>query len=153
MEYADILAQHRVLHGALPAEGIEVSPADLRLAVEHEAMAALLQLRRGVLAAGGDPARRAELLAASFGTLVTIFRGALRVHGVQPPADAAATCSALADRTGVDVRSFLRVLAHRRGKEPLQPAAVHDVLEGYLDGVARLVAHLDRVRPAGGPVA
>jgi hypothetical protein len=30
---------------------------------------------------------------------------------------------------------------------------VHDVLAGYLAGVERLVAHLDQVRPAGGPVS
>jgi hypothetical protein len=42
-----------------------VNPAELRLAVERDAMGKLLQLRRAVLATGADPARRAELLAAS----------------------------------------------------------------------------------------
>jgi hypothetical protein len=84
---------------------------------------------------------------------VPIFRGALRVHGVRPPTDAAATCTELGLRTGVDVRPFLRVLGHRRGNERLQPADVHDVLEGCLTGLAQLVAHLDRLRPAAGPVS
>jgi hypothetical protein len=153
VEYTDILSRHRVLHGALPADGIAVDPGELRLAVERDAAGALLQLRRGVLATGTDPARRAELLAASLGGLVAIFRGALRVHGLQPPTDAADVCCELGFRAGVDAAPFLRVLAHRRGAEPLAAAAVHDVLAGYLTGMQRLVAHLDQVRPASGPVS
>ena len=153
MEYTDILSRHRALHGALPAEGVAVDPDDLRLAVERDAVGALLQLRRGVLAAGSEPARRADLLAASFGALQTIFRGALRVHGLQPPSDAADVCRELSFRAGVDAAPFLRVLAHRRGGSPMSATEVHDVLAGYLAGVERLVAHLDQVRPAGGPVS
>lgn len=152
MEYADILTHHRVLHGALPSADVRVDPGELRLTVEREAMGKLLQLRRGVLAAGGDAARRAELLAVSFDTFLAVFRGALRVYGVRPPADPADVCRETAARAGMDPEPFLRVLAHRRGTERVPAAAVHDVLEGYLDGLARLVAHLDQVEPADGPV-
>jgi hypothetical protein len=153
VEYADILSRQRVLHGALPADGIRVDLAHLRLAAEREAMGALLQLRRGVLAAGGDPARRAELLAASLGTFVTIFRSTLRVHGLRPPTDAADVCRELGFRAQLDTEPFLRVLTHRRGGQRLPAHAVHDVLAGFLAGVEQLVAHLDRVRPAEGPVS
>ncbi|HEU4630031.1 MAG TPA: hypothetical protein VFS08_09790 [Gemmatimonadaceae bacterium] len=148
LEYADILDQHRALHGALPADGIEVDPEDLRLAVEREAMATLLQLRRGVLATGGDAERRVELLVASFPAFLTVFRGAVRVHGVRPSADAAGTCAELAFRTGVDVSPFVRVLEHRRGRQRITPGEVHAVLDGYLTSLERLVAHLDQVRPS-----
>ena len=36
---------------------------------------------------------------------------------------------------------------------PIGAAAVHDMLAGYLAGLERLVAHLDQVQPAGGPVS
>jgi hypothetical protein len=98
-------------------------------------------------------ARRADLLAASFGTLLTIVRGVLRVHGVQPSADAADVCREVAFRASVDTAPFVRVLAHRRGGAPLAGAEVHDVLAGYLAGLERLVAHLDQVHPTGGPVS
>ena len=153
VEYADILSRHRTLHGALPVDGIAVEPADLRLALEREAVGALLQLRRGVLATGADATRRTELLAASLGGLLAIFRGALRVHGLRPPTEAADVLRELGFRAELDTAPFLRVLAHRRGAEPLSASAVHDVLAGYLAGIERLVAHLDRLRPAGGPVS
>jgi hypothetical protein len=147
LEYVDILDQHRALHGALPTEGIRVEPEDLRLAVEHEAMVTLLQLRRAVLATGGDAARRVDMLAATFPTFLTVFRGTLRVHGVRPPADAAETLTELAFRTGIEAAPFTRVLEHRRGRTPIAPAEAHAVLEGYLANLERLVAHLDQVRP------
>ena len=149
IEYADILERHRVLHGTLPTEGITVDAGALRLAAEREAMGKLLQLRRGVLAAGADPARRAELLAASLSTFLAIFRGALRVHGVRPAADADGVCRETARVAGIDAVPFLRVLDHKRGRVALPPAEVHDVLGGYLAGIERLVAHLDQATPAG----
>ena len=149
MEYADILEQHRALHGTLPVDGIEVDAGALRLAAEREAMGKLLQLRRGVLAAGGDPNRRAELLVASLSTFLAIFRGTLRVHGVRPGPDAERVCRETARLAGIDAVPFLRVLDHKRGRGAIPPADVHDVLGGYLTGIERLVAHLDQATPAG----
>ena len=150
-EYAEILEAHRVLHGALPTDGLRVDPAELRLAVERDAMGKLLQLRRAVLAAGANAERRVELLAASFGAVLEAFRGALRVHGVRPPADAAETVRLIAERAGLDAAPFLRVQAHRRGERKLGAGDAHDVLAGYLDGLERLVRHLDTVQPAARP--
>src|SRR5438552_16476524 len=62
MEYADILERHRVLFGETPFEGINVSPADLRLQVEHQTMGKLLRLRQATMGAGNDAKRRLEVL-------------------------------------------------------------------------------------------
>jgi predicted nucleotidyltransferase len=148
MEYAELLEQHRVLHGALPLEGIAVDPEELRLAVEREAMGTLLQLRRGVLATGTDAARRAELLGASFGRVLGLFRGALRAHGLRPGADPGEVVAEAAFRARLDAALFDRVLAHWRGDASIPGAEVEPVLEGYLEGIARLVAHLDQLSPA-----
>jgi hypothetical protein len=53
MEYADILAHHRVLHGALPPEKPTVRREDLRLQLEHETLSKLFRLRHAVLSSGG----------------------------------------------------------------------------------------------------
>lgn len=147
-EYAEILEAHRVLHGALPTDGMQVKPAELRLAVERDAMGKLLQVRRAVLAAGADSGRRVELLAASFGAVLEAFRGTLRVHGARPPADAGETVRDVAARAGLDAAPFLRVQDHRRGERKILAGEAHDVLAGYLDGLERLVRHLDAVQPA-----
>ena len=144
MEYADILERHRVLHGALPTEGVQPTRAHLRLAVEQQAMGKVLQLRQGVLAAGTDGKAQLQLLSASLSTMMVIFRGASRLHGDQPSADYEALSRSVAGTAGFDPAPFVRVVRHVRGTEKLGPADAGTVLAGYLDGMEQLVAHLDR---------
>src|SRR5919199_3964284 len=142
MEYADILERHRVLHGEPPFDGIAVERRDLRLQLEHQAMGKLLQLRQGVLAAGGDRARLVELLAASLSTFMVIFRAVVRLHGEQPPTDYPALAGRVAALAGLDGEPFVRVVRHVRGEARIAEAEVAAVLAGYLAGAQRLVAHI-----------
>ena len=141
MEYADILDRHQVLHGTPPFDGMAIAPADLRLQVEHEAMAKLLQLRTGIMSAGRDAARLRTLLAASLSTFMVIFRGVERLHDGRPGASYEVLARAVATRAGFDATPFERVARHRRGGDPLDDAA--DVVAGYLDGIEKLVRYLD----------
>lgn len=143
MEYADILERHRVLHGAAPFDGISVSPADLRLQVEHEAMGKLLQLRQGVMAAGGDAKNQIALLEDSLSTLMVIFRGVARVSGDSAPQDYEALAKTVAARAGFSAEPFNAVIRHVRGSEKLPRERAVSIVEGYLAGMERLVAYLD----------
>jgi hypothetical protein len=116
----------------------------LRLQVEHEAMGKLLKLRQGVLAAGGDDKAQLELLAASLSTIMVIFRGFERLHGAVPPADYDRLSRDVAKRVGFDPAPFGRVVRHVRGDEKIGPADATAVLSGYIDGMQRVVAYLDR---------
>jgi hypothetical protein len=145
MEYADVLERHRVLFGTPPFDGITVSARDLRLQLEHEAMGKLLQLRQGILSAGGDRKRLVELLAASLSTFMVIFRALVRYHGESPPLDYEQLVSAASARTGMNGAPFARVVRHLRGSDPLPEREVQDVLSGYLAGAQALVDYLDRL--------
>jgi hypothetical protein len=147
MEYADILERHRVLHGTPPFEGLAVRPADLRLQVEREALGRLLQLRRGVIAAGGEGKRQVELLEASLSAMMVVFRAAVRLHGESPPTDYAALSSLVGRMAELDADPFVRVVRHVRGEAKLAAAEAGTVLAGYLTGTERLVAHLNHYRP------
>lgn len=144
MEYADILERHRVLHGEPPFAGIAVNPRDLRLQLEHEAMGKLLQLRQGILAAGGDRRKLVQLLAGSLSTFMVIFRAVLRARGESPSTDYETLSRQVAALTGVNVDAFVRVVRHVRGAERLGEGEVAAVLSGYVDGVHRLVRYLDQ---------
>ncbi|MBK5187128.1 MAG: nucleotidyltransferase domain-containing protein [Gemmatimonadaceae bacterium] len=145
MEYADVLERHRVLHGTPPFDGITVDPRDLRVQLEHEAMGKLLQLRQGILSAGGEEKKMLELLAASLSTFMVIFRSVLRYHGEMPSTDYEKLVAALSARTGIDGAPFVRVVRHLRGSEPLPEREVKQVLAGYLAGAHALVVYLDRL--------
>ena len=146
MEYADILERHRVLDGTLPLDGIYIDAAHLRLQTEQEAMGKLLRLRRGVMTAGTDSGRQAELLRASFSALLVIFRAVLRLHGVRPPRDAHAVIQAVAARGGFDGGAFERVAAMVRGTA-IPERETEAVLTGYVHGMDALVLHLDQYAP------
>lgn len=145
MEYADVLERHRVLFGTPPFDGVSVEPRNLRLQLEHEAMGKLLQLRRGILSAGGEKKRLVELLASSLSTFMVIFRALLRYHGETPPTDYERLIGAVSVKTGLDGAPFSRVVRHLRGSEPLPESDVQPVLAGYLAGAHALVDYLDRL--------
>ena len=145
MEYADILERHKILYGDSPFDGIRVDPRDLRLQLEHEAMGKLLRLRQGVLAAGGDGRLEAELLAASLSTIMVIFRSVVRLQGETPPKDNVALAQGVARHAGFDATPFERVVRHVRGEQPIAASEVRSVVAGYLAGMEKLVAHLDRL--------
>lgn len=144
MEYSDILERHRLLHGTLPLEGIRVAPGDLRMELEEQAMGKVLRLRQGVMAAHGDGRLQRELLEQSLSTLMVIFRAVSRLHGEVPPADYEALSRQIGGWAGFDAEPFLRVVHHVRGERKLAVAEAGKVLEGYLAGMERLVAHLDQ---------
>ena len=145
MEYADILERHKVLYGNPPFSGVIVAPGDLRLQVEREAMGKLLQFRQGVLAAGNDPKKQLQLLEASLSTLMVVFRGVSRLGGDSPPTDNEALAVDVARKGGFDATPFTRVVRHVRGTAKLAPREVEQVISGYLEGLQRLVAYVDRL--------
>lgn len=144
MEYADILDRHKVLFGDPPFEGISVDRKDLRLQLEQEAMGKLIKMRQGVLASGNDGKRQVELLAASLGPVMVVFRAFLRLHGTPPPRDNVALVEAVAREAKFDAAPFARVVGHVRGKDELKSGDVGPVLAGYLQGLEKMVSHIDR---------
>ncbi len=146
MEHADITARHRLLwvaEGFSPFAGVTVSARDLRQQLEYEAIATLLRLRAGMFATSDDASRRIELLAASAGQVLVIFRALVRLLGEQPDAENDALCRRVAAHAGFDAAPFEAVVAHRRKKAPITVAAAFDVMAGYHTGLERLVAYLD----------
>ena len=145
MEYADILERHRVLHGTPPFDGVRVDREHLRLQAEYQAMGKLLQLRQGILAAGGNGRRLVELLEASLSTFMVIFRAVVRLNGEAAPTDYEALSVHVGSLAGFDADPFVRVVRHVRGSAKLTQQDIPGVLSGYLAGVRHLVAHIDRI--------
>ncbi|MEO7455590.1 MAG: nucleotidyltransferase domain-containing protein [Gemmatimonadaceae bacterium] len=143
MEYADILARHRVLHGAAPFDGLSVSRENLRLQLEQQAMGKLLQLRQGALLAGTDGARQLELIEASLSTVMVLFRAVLRLTGEEPAGDKTAVSQRVGTLAGFGAGAFVRAARHQAGVQKIVPAEAGTVLAQYLSGVERLNAYLD----------
>ncbi|HEX6315950.1 MAG TPA: hypothetical protein VFZ73_13865 [Gemmatimonadaceae bacterium] len=147
MEYADILAHHRILHGALPGERPTVRREDLRLQLEHEALSKLLRLRHAVLSSGAEPKGLLDMMEGSASSVMTLLRSALRLAGEEPPAESTAVLDRVAVITGINPGTFRRILGHARGDAILKDSDAASVAANYLASVSELVAWVDAQVP------
>ncbi len=144
MEYADILERHKLLYGEDPTKEVTVARSDLRLQVEQQALGKLLHLRRGAMAAGDDGGGQIKLLEASLSAIMVVFRGVSRLHGEVPPQDYADLSAFVASKAGFDPAPIQRTIQHVRGTQKLKKDEAGAVLAGYMAGMEKLVAYLDR---------
>ncbi|HLH17343.1 MAG TPA: hypothetical protein VKX45_08990 [Bryobacteraceae bacterium] len=145
IEIRDILRHHRILFGKDVTAGLAVSDAFYRAQVEHDLRAKLLRLRQKAAGALSEPDQLRRLLADSVGTFCVLFRHALALHGVEPPArkrDVVASVSAL---FGVDSGAFDRLLDLR--EERAKPRDIDPVglLDAYLAGIGAVIDAVDRL--------
>lgn len=152
MEHADILQRHKILYAAPSfdlAHGVTISPRDIRLQLEYEALGMLLRLRSRVLTSDHDDTKRIETLVSGTSQVLVLFRSLLRLRDDVPPADNEELCRRTAQIAGFDAAPFVAAVAHwRGGGKRIEPAHLDEVLEVYHAGMERVVAYLDAL-PAG----
>ena len=147
MEYADILAHYRVLHGGLPGEKPLVQRENLRLQLEHEAQSTLLRIRHAVLSSGAEPNSLLEMLEGSASSIMSLLRAALRVAGEEPSADSRAVIERVERVTGIPGAPFRSVLGHSKGDAKVNATQAVAVTANYLAGVGALVDWVDAQGP------
>jgi hypothetical protein len=125
LEFGAILADHAVVSGKAPFDGLTVDPADLRRAVEVQARSHLLHLREGFIETRGNANALALLIvdsAAAFSALLQSVRRLDRRFDPGPIAKEIATVAAAHD---------------------LSASEAERLFPSYLDAVDRLVQYID----------
>lgn len=116
MEYLDIAARHRVLHGEDPTAALAIDRRNLRHQVEHQLRGNLISLRQLVLAARGRRRPLGRELKRWYGPTAAVFRGLLRLTGAEDvPTEPDALIAAVNDRLGLEPGPFTRLIAYRNG--------------------------------------
>jgi hypothetical protein len=141
-EFGAILANHALVFGVNPFDGLTVDRADLRRACEMRARSHLLHLREGYLETRGRGDAVAELIVRSAPALAALVTSVARLQGEtasdpiaaarQLEATAQLTAGSLADVVTLTPASALSADLARRLFPP------------YLDAVARLTNDIDR---------
>ena len=147
MEYADILAHYRILHGALPGDRPVMRREDLRLQLEHETLSKLLRLRHAVLSSGAEPKALLGILESSASSIMTMLRASLRLAGEEPPTESNAVIDRVETVTGIASTAFRRVLGHSRGDSKVSEAEAPSLTSDYLASVGKLVNWVDAQGP------
>ncbi|MDR1908954.1 MAG: hypothetical protein LBQ35_03445, partial [Spirochaetaceae bacterium] len=138
LEYQDILEAHRVLFGNSGLEGLSLDSSHLRLQMEEKLRGALGDIRRMLIAAGGNEKTLGRLLSAWSGVGNTLFRGLLRLRGIEAPRQTGELLDRVEREYGVGAGDFSRLNDFRNlspagsGEKPLELAA------SLLDSLSRL---------------
>jgi hypothetical protein len=143
IEITDMRAAHQVLRGADPLTGLEVSPADLRAALERELRGKLVRLRQGYAARSGDQSALGDLAARSASTVLVLLRGLLTLQARPIPSDPLQLASAASAMMGIEGEGFLGVVRHR-GDGGWRCSGSE--FEAYLDAMARATGFVDQLK-------
>jgi hypothetical protein len=126
LEFGAILADHTVVVGPSPFEGLRVEPADLRRACEVQARSHLLHLREGFIETEGRGDAIADLIVRSAAPLAALVTSVHRLNG--------------ADHED----PVLARVAGFSGSTPLSTDEARRIFPAYLAAVEALTARIDQ---------
>jgi hypothetical protein len=125
-EFDAILADHALVSGRNPFDGLRVDPADMRRACEVQARSHLLHLREGFIEAGGRGDALVGLIQRSAAPLAALLKSVARLTG-----------GAIAD-------TALTGIAQLRNSSPLSSDQARGLFPAYLEAVERLTRSIDQ---------
>jgi len=149
IEFLDIRSGRLVLRGDDPFARLDIRTHQLRLQCERELREKLMRLQEGYVE---GHARRRDLdwlLSDSYGSFVALFRGCLRLLGVDVPPRNHEVVAAFCARAGLDPAPFEEIERLRRGEGAgLEPKAT---FARYYEQLMKAVRVVDRFQtPQGG---
>jgi hypothetical protein len=134
-EFGAILADHALVAGRNPFEGLRVDPAHLRNACEVQARSHLLHLREGFVEARGRGDLVADLIVRSSPAFGALLMSVARLEG-----------SDAHDRLNSASAGVLTEIITLSPSVPLSPDNARRMFPAYLDAVERLTARVDQWR-------
>lgn len=141
LEYGAIIADHRVVFGADPFEGLQVRADDLRRACEVQAKSHLLHLRQAFMESGGRETEIAALMAASAPSFRALLHHVAGLQGQDPENREGLLQFAESIQLAPEV---VRVMLALRGARDLGPVDAERLFPSYLETAERLARYVDR---------
>jgi hypothetical protein len=141
-EFGAILADHAVVSGVSPFDGLRIDPVDLRRACEVQSRSHVLHLREGYLEAHNRSDAIAALISHSASPLAALLENVARLdgHTVGSPSEAAARVeTALGITPGI-----LSDVVKLAPDKPLPPERARALFPAYLDAVQKLTQQIDQ---------
>jgi hypothetical protein len=152
MEFLDMQEQHVMLLGEDPFPALEIHLTYLRHQCEFELKGKLLKLRQAYMAAAGDARVVRDLLIASIGPFLIVFRHVLRLYGELPPLNKEEALDRLAGRCAVNPDVFHALLRIKRGDRTGKTMDAETVMDEYLLQLEKIISCVDQLVLEGGRV-
>src|SRR2546426_11586905 len=141
LEFGAILADHVVVSGKNPFEGLRVEAADVRRACELQARSHLLHLREGYLETRENADALAVLIVESAAPFAALLAGIARLQGAS--AGDAAASGRLVERLLDVPDGVVSKLVALAGVTEIPAAEATRIFPAYLDAVEKLVRFVD----------
>jgi hypothetical protein len=141
LELAAIAADHVVVSGAPPFDGLRIDASDVRRACEVQARSHLLHLRQAYVEAADKGDALAQVIVQSAAPLAALVRTVARLRGADE-ADAAGAAREIQQATGVPGTALEDVVA-LAGAPSMPPDRARHLFPPYLHAVNRLVELVD----------
>ena len=143
-EFGAILADHALVSGRNPFDGLKVETGDLRRACEVQARGHWLHLREGYLETRGRADALAVLIVESAPAFAALLTSVAQLDSVAA-GDVAAAARHLERR--LSLPSSASAIAALVGVSEISSADAERLFAPYLETVERLVAYIDRWKP------
>jgi hypothetical protein len=145
IEFHDIKANHRLLHGKDVITPLTVDDSFYRAQVEHDLRAKLLRLRQKAAGMLSDHEMLRRMLADSLSTFCVLFRHALHLNGEAASMDKREVIAHAARVFGFDPLPFSKLLDVR--EEIIKPGDLDPavLLPAYLEGISAAIDAVDRL--------
>ncbi|MYG04936.1 MAG: hypothetical protein F4173_22460 [Acidobacteriia bacterium] len=148
IEFLDIRAAYRILHGEDLVGSIEIESAHHRHQVEHELRSLLLRLRERYLGMQKDTKALRALLTDSLPSFSTLFRHAVILDGRETAVKKHEVFQQAAETFGISPEPFETVLALRQGTKRVANAELRPLFLAYLQEITKMAGHVDRIDKA-----
>ena len=145
IEFHDIKAHHRLLHGKDVVSGLVVDNTFYRAQVEHELRAKLLRLRQKASSALADKDVLRRLLLDSISTFSVLFRHALLLHGVEVSTKKREVMTEAQKAFGIDPQPFQKLLDVREERMKARELEPEPLLDSYLKQINAVIDAVDRL--------
>lgn len=147
VEFHDIKAQHRLLHGENLVQDLAIDDRYYRAQVEYQLRSKLLRLRQKAGGVLSDRRLLLHLLADSVSTFCVLARHALLLSGHRPGWPKRDVVAAAQSAFGLDPAPFLALLDLREGKRKEKEIDPQSIFGAYLAAIDRLVETVDQISP------
>ena len=145
-ELGGILANHVVLYGPDPFDGLRVDPADLRRGCEIQARSHLLHLREGFIETEGNGDALAMLVVQSAPPFAALLTNVARLQGLSSddPEAAGRHVERLLSLTSGTMTDVVKLAEATE----ISSAEANRIFRAYLEAVERLVTFVDQWKSA-----
>ena len=145
IEFLEMKENHVLIYGEDPLTGLEIDPSHIRFICEEQLKGKLIRIRQAYLEIGLRKKGMEALVKESLNSLLPVFRGLLRLKGVNPSRSREENIKLLSKSFDIDADTFFVVLKDEKNDEKVGGEDIEAFLKRYIDQIEILAEAADKL--------